>query len=209
MVTRQQNALKSAMIIDLDGTYIQGNTLHIYLRCAIHYHFRHFRPLRALRIMALLAQRRLHLITHVDMKFRALELAGRDHMLLSYFGMKAAALVHPRVEQLRHEYAELGGQVLLATAAADFYIPHLWTGDYVATRMDRNPNRRECRGNEKLRRVQEWLDEHHARMAVVITDHQDDLPLLRANDRGINYLVRDEEVVPFRTEEQFGASTEK
>lgn len=202
MVNRQQNSpLKSAMVIDLDGTYILGNTLHLYLRCAFTYHLRHGQFWRAGRLAWLVALRRAGLISHVHMKFQALDLAGRDKMLLHYFTRKALRLVHPGVEALRQEYEERGGLTLLATAAADFYIPCLWKGDYVATQTDYNPRKIECRGPEKLRRVQEWLEAHHARMTTVITDHPDDLPLLRANERGINYLVQDEGIVPFREED--------
>jgi phosphoserine phosphatase len=193
------------MVIDLDGTYIQGNTLHIYLRCAINYHLRHFHLLRAAHISWLLTLRSFGAISHVDMKFPALALAGRDETLLNYFTRSVLPLVHPKVEALRQEYEERGGLTLLATAAADFYIPRIWSGDYVATRADRNPEKMECRGPEKLRRVQEWLDAHHARIAVVITDHVEDLPLVRANERGINYLVQDNEIIPFREEDMAGA----
>ncbi len=198
MVARQQdNPLKSAMVIDLDGTYIQGNTLHIYLRCALKYHLRHVHILRAARMAWLITLRRMGLISHVSMKFRALAEAGHDAALLNYFARSAKPLIHPKVEALRQEYEERGGLTLLATAAADFYVPRIWKGDYVATRVDRNLDRTECRGPEKLRRVQEWLDAHQARMTVVITDHPDDLPLLRANERGINYLVQGNDIIPF------------
>jgi phosphoserine phosphatase len=189
------------MIIDLDGTYIQGNTLHLFLRCALEYHLHRFHLRRLAGMLWYLGLRRLGRISHAEMKFRCLALAGRDATLLDHFEAEVRPLVHPRVESLRLEYERLGGLTLLATAAPDFYIARIWSGDFVATRMENNPWQRECRGAEKLRRVEEWLGAHRARMAVVITDHPDDLPLLRANSRGINYLVRGEEILPFREEE--------
>lgn len=189
------------MIIDLDGTYIQGNTLHLYLRCALDYHLRHLHLFRLCGMLWHLGRRRLGLITHAEMKFRCLALAGRAEALLNDFEAEAAPLVHPKVESLRRDYEQLGGLTLLATAAPDFYVPRVWDGDYVATRMEDNPRMRECRGEEKLRCVEDWLEAHRARIAVVITDHPDDLPLLRANRRGISYLVRGGEILPFREED--------
>lgn len=229
------------MVIDLDGTYVRGNTLHIYLRCALRHHLHRLHLGRVCGISALLALRLLHLISHPAMKFRALRLAGCDAVLLRDFAERVLPLINPKVEQLRLDYEARGGLTLLATAAADFYVPAVWHHDFVATvtgmgegcnrvdegrmcekvdegriREEVNEGRMcdevdegkkngdgdcsshhhpvECRGEEKLRRTMEWINARGGRLDVVITDHTDDLPLLRANTTGTNYLVRGTEI---------------
>lgn len=217
------------MVIDLDGTYVRGNTLHIYLRCALRHHLHRLHLGRVCGISALLALRLLHLISHPAMKFRALRLAGCDAVLLRDFAERVLPLINPKVEQLRLGYEARGGLTLLATAAADFYVPAVWHHDFVATvtgmgegcnRVDegrkcekvdegrmceegtKNGNGDssshhhpvECRGEEKLRRTMEWINARGGRLDVVITDHTDDLPLLRANTTGTNYLVSGTEI---------------
>jgi hypothetical protein len=287
-VERQQPC--PVMVIDLDGTYVRGNTLHIYLRCALRHHLHRLHLGRVCGISALLVLRLLHLISHPAMKFRALRLAGCDAVLLRDFAERVLPLINPKVEQLRLDYEARGGLTLLATAAADFYVPAVWHHDFVATvtgmgegcnRVDEgrmceevNEGRMrekvdegrmceevdegrireevdegrireevdegrireevdegrireevdegrireevdegrmceegkkngdssshhhpvECRGEEKLRRTMEWINARGGRLDVVITDHTDDLPLLRANTSGTNYLVRGMEI---------------
>lgn len=189
MVTRYEKQAVRFLIVDLDGTYIHGNTLHLYLTSALRHHLCRGHLGRCLGITLYMGLRLFRMIRHTTMKFRCLHWAGQEEVLLQHFAQRTLRRINPRVQQLIEEHEAVGGRTLLATAAADFYVPYLWHGGFVATRMQDNPNRRECRGTEKLRRVHEWLRKQEGVIDAVVTDSKDDLPLLMDNADGRNYWV--------------------
>lgn len=160
------------MAVDLDGTLLAGNSLHAYIRSG----FRCGGIGVKLRLAAILALRRLKLISHLTMKRRALAAICPGERLRSDFVSRVRPLVRPEVMSLIERHRAAGGAVLLATAAAGGYVSWIWEGDFVAT----DPAARvECRGEEKLRRVLAFAGSRGLRLGVVVTDHPDDLPLLR------------------------------
>ena len=171
------------MAVDLDGTLIAGNSLHEYLKAAMT--LRH--PGRTLEIIALLGLRSLRLISHSRMKFTLLRHIKADDRLKTKFLRKIDALRRESVTKKIEEYKAEGARILLATAAADFYVEWLWDGPFVATETTENRELKECRGKEKLKRVREQLEPGEI-LEAVITDHHDDLPLLLAG-AAANYLV--------------------
>jgi phosphoserine phosphatase len=189
MVNGLQNMTHKTMVVDLDGTYIRGNTLHIYIKTAIKYNLHILRIDRVAAMAILLMLRKCHLIKHVTMKFGCLRLSGREDKLLEQFAEAVKAKINDNVRQLIDQHLSLSGNVLLATAAADFYVCKIWHGDFVATAFNNNPNRTECRGETKVKMVNEWLSRNGSQIHIVITDHPDDLPLLEANHDGVNYIV--------------------
>lgn len=159
------------LAVDLDGTLITGNSLHEYIRCGL----RHSRLLDRLAIVAALGLRRLHIISHVEMKRRVLPHIKPTEALRDDFARRTGAMFRRSVVEEIERWREGGATVLLATAAPEVYVPWLWEGDYVCT----DPHSEvECRGDEKLRRVLAYASEHGLRFAAAITDHPDDLPLL-------------------------------
>lgn len=124
------------------------------------------------------------------MKFNALRLIGRDTELLKSFGAGIKKSVNNDVRRFLDRRRAAGDRILLASAAADFYISAIWDGEYVATAMDDNAGRLECRGGEKLRRVCLWLEANGLKLNYVLTDHHDDAPLMQANKTGENILVK-------------------
>ncbi|MDE5555267.1 MAG: hypothetical protein K2J10_08820, partial [Muribaculaceae bacterium] len=62
-------------------------------------------------------------------------------------------------------------------------------GNFVATQFQPNEPLTECMGEEKLRRVKQWLADNDCRLDCVVTDHKDDAPLLHFNSEGHNILV--------------------
>jgi phosphoserine phosphatase len=189
MVVGHEDMTNRLVAVDLDGTYVRGNTLHIYISEALRYNLRHLRIDRVAGMSALLALRKLGLISHTTMKFGCLRLSGRSEELLKQFVERVNSRINRDVAKLIDDYAARGAKILLASAAADFYVKALWHGDYVATQFDNNPKHIECRGAVKVDRVKRRAAELGATLYVVITDHPDDLPLLDANHDGVNYIV--------------------
>ncbi len=162
---------KRLMAVDLDGTLITGNSLHEYIRCGL----RHSSIWVRVCLVALLAARRLRLISHLAMKRRVLALIKPDDEFKADLTSRVRCMVrHSVMEEIERHQAG-GGTVLLATAAPETYVPLIWSGDYVCS--DRR-SEVECRGEEKLRRVLRFADDTGVRLSVVITDHPDDMPLL-------------------------------
>lgn len=180
------------LAVDLDGTLISGNTLHLYIRCAMTGMLRHGRLGAFAFCAGTLGLRRLGLISHKQMKFRIFSRIRPDSRLNDRFTTAAARLRNRQVGELIAVYRSRGYAVLLASAAPVQYIPLLWEGDFVATDMNpaSNPSKTECRGEEKLRRVLDFAAGHGLTLAAAISDDaHDDAPLLNAVREA--YLVSD------------------
>ena len=174
--------------LDLDGTLVSGNTLHIYIRCGLRQMMRRRRIARLGRSLALLAARKAGLVSHVDMKFGIFGLIERDERLCREFAEAVNGRLNGKVKDMVDGYASAGCRVLLATAAPAQYVPLIWKGDFVATDMDvsRNPARTECRGEEKLKRVLEYASSNGLRLHAAISDDAvDDAPLLAAAEESV------------------------
>lgn len=167
------------VIVDLDGTYYRGNTLHDYLRCALKVRLRHLDP-RGASILLQYLLRGLRLISHANFKERALRAAISDEALEA-FAAHAESRINRSLKELLAAERQAGSLVVLASAAPEFYIPRLWDGDYTGSVLYREGGLEECRGERKLERVNELLKNKGASgIDLAISDHLDDLPLMRA-----------------------------
>lgn len=163
-------------VVDLDGTYVRGNTLHIYIRCGMAQMLRRLSFVKLMRTIGLLALRRLHLFGHTAMKFGICAMIDpADMRLRRKFKARVEQLINADVRKALEKADEL----LLATAAPDTYVPWIWEGAYVATAMQDNPERIECRGEEKMRRIR-GVVKYPAELDTLYTDHSDDIPLMES-----------------------------
>lgn len=163
-------------VVDLDGTYVRGNTLHIYIRCGMAQMLRRLSFGKLLRTFGLLALRRLHLVSHKAMKFGICAMIDpADMRLRRKFKARVEQLINTDVRKA----LDKADKLLLATAAPDTYVPWIWEGAYVATAMQDNPGRIECRGEEKMRRIR-GVVKYPAELDTLYTDHSDDIPLMES-----------------------------
>lgn len=176
---------RKVTVVDLDGTLVQGNTLHLYLRAAVRCLWWR-RPLTALRVAMLMAARAARLIPHSTMKYGAARAVGAHPAVIAR--LKGTAHFNPQVIKLLEERKVMGDTVLLATAAFTFYARELWNSELIGSDLAAGPSE-ECRGERKAAAVAAYLRTHRANLSCVITDHHDDLPLLRLNPTGPNYLI--------------------
>lgn len=187
---------RKLLAVDLDGTLIRGNTLHIYIRCALKDMLRRRRLYSLAYSAAMLALRRAGRISHSRMKFGILSHIKPTARLRADFRAATAPLRNKDVERLISDFRARGGAVLLASAAADSYIPLIWDGDFVATDMNpaTNPGHIECRGEEKLRRVHDYAATKGLTLCAAISDDaRDDAPLLQAAPEA--FLVSDGKII--------------
>lgn len=164
------------VVVDLDGTYVSCNTLHLYLRTALRYHIRKGHIGSAARIVFHYLRRGARLCGHTAFKTAALAAAGRDDSLLKEFRNKAERLVNNR---LKESLADETEPVVMATAAPAFYACLIWPGRLLASQWLADGTFDELRGQNKLRAVQTILGQGET-ISRVYTDHYDDLPLMRA-----------------------------
>lgn len=180
---------KKLAVVDLDGTLVAGNTLHIYFRCALTDALRRGDLKTAATLSALAALRAARLVSHRRFKFSFLESVKPSERLKKDFVRKVTASVRPEVSAIISHLKSDGAEILLASAAPAFYIGWFWNDDYIATPVENNPGRTELRGPVKLKAVERYARKHNMSLYAVITDHSDDLPLLKAGARR-NILVK-------------------
>lgn len=171
---------KKLAVVDLDGTLVAGNTLHIYIKCALTDALRRGNVKMAAILSGLAALRAARLISHRGFKFRALDSIRPSERLRRRFTKVVSSSFRPEVLAVISGMKSEGIEVLLASAAPGFYIPWFWNGDFIATPIKDNTTRTELRGTMKLMGVNSYAEKHGLRLYAVITDHSDDLPLLKA-----------------------------
>lgn len=172
MVERLQG--KKIVAVDLDGTLIKGNSLHEYMKVGI----KHSKlPVRII-LLTTVFLRALRIISHKQMKFTFLKRLKDNDNIKDEFIKKIERIKNKEVIRILSDYENSDYKILLATAALDIYIPWIWKGQYVATQSENNPKRKECRGENKVEEIKKEIGEN-GDIAVVITDHYDDLPLMR------------------------------
>lgn len=132
--------------------------------------------------------RMLRLISHKRMKWGCINAIGIEPNLIKRVGNTLRNHIDTRVQSLVDDWIGEGGIVLLATAAPDFYIREIWPHDFVATNVKESPSN-ECRREKKLERVLDYASMNNCKLLAVVTDHYDDLPLLRYNKSGKNIIV--------------------
>lgn len=179
----------SLCVVDLDGTYIKGNSLKIYSLCGLKYCAKHLHLSAFLKVLALIVLRKFRLISHETMKFDIFKNFKRYPGICNQFTKIAVKQINPKVEEIINTCKFKGYRVLLATAAPDFYVEKIWSGDFVATQYSEDKINTECKGYIKLKQVNDWCSVNNCNMKIVMTDHLDDVPLLCANSNGINILV--------------------
>lgn len=169
-------------VVDLDGTLVRCNTLRVYLRLGLQ-----MAPwYRRVGIAALLIARRLRLISHERMKYPALRLAGQSPELRERFVAEVKLQINSDVISFIQQRQQAGDEILIATAAAAFYVPWICDYSYVASPWG-GPD---LRGERKACRVARMLSESNSGIYAVLTDNSSDLPLCRlAREQGAEVLL--------------------
>lgn len=203
MVERYEN---KAVVVDLDGTLIRGNSMVLFCRWAVGRMISRARFGAALSVMMWIAARKCRLTSHSRMKQAILKRCREkfsENEIDGFIDRYLCGIVNEDVLRIARE---CGYIQILATAAPSLYakpfgrrmgFDHTLATDYSDTGFTEN-----C-GVRKLESVNRLLSETGAKMEIVITDHPDDAPLLRAN-HGSNFIVGRDNVII----EKSGAPTE-
>ncbi len=186
MVGRHEQQINhNAVIVDLDGTLICGNTLRMYMKYCIISYMHSFRIGRLLRMVVAIILRGCRISTHIQMKRNIMTLTTdlNDDKHINEFVDKVFVNINTAVESDLKSLQSTGHPVYLATAAPEIYstviASRINAAGVVATPF---PSKKfewqETRGDEKLSKVKKLLDINEHKIWRVYTDHHDDLPIV-------------------------------
>ncbi|WP_289158264.1 HAD family hydrolase [uncultured Muribaculum sp.] len=182
------------VVIDLDGTLLDCNTFRRYImamsktmavRCHIY---------DLMVVVVFVVLRGVRVISHARMKRQVLKTTGKyaTEEWLRDFSTRLFDYRNNRVLDVIRYYKEKSYGVIIATAAPANYAT--WIADRVhvgvclATPMDVDDDWEEFSGERKLEAVMQYLNKAGGELTTVVTDHYDDLPLLKYN-LGRNIII--------------------
>lgn len=174
------------VVVDLDGTLLCGNSLHMLVRFMAAELRRRRGYWRLLRMVGLLGLRRLRLISHTEMKHPVHRMAAESmtEADMEYFVSVLGAALNRKLLERLGGYRRRGYRILLASAAPDLYLPRLTalTGfdGFIATPLPASASEAytETRGERKRDLCLDYAAREGWKIEAVATDHPDDLPLL-------------------------------
>lgn len=182
------------VVIDLDGTLLDCNTFRLYITAMLGLTARRGHLIDMMTIIVFVALRGVRIISHAEMKRSILRTTARhatDEWLRD-FSSKLFTHSNKRVLDVINYYKEKSYGVIIATAAPANYAT--WIADRVhigvclATSMDVDGEWSEFSGERKLEGVMQYLNKSGGELATVVTDHYDDLPLMKYN-LGRNIII--------------------
>ena len=179
-------------IVDLDGTLIDANSWHFFIKCLVVHSITHisiFSTISVIKIVSISILRKLNLYSHNRMKMDLQRIWNKFEKK----GHKAALKRHVenylskvlRVELVEYILLnrEEGDKVILATAAPEEYVTLIaellpFVDFVVATpRLSKNSDWYHNIGENKLRSIFELIQDNDVEI-VSFTDHEDDIPLI-------------------------------
>lgn len=169
------------LVIDLDGTLIDCNSFtefvkYIFLRL----------PNARLQIMGIILLRKMRFISHSEAKRRIVALTRKYFERLDLNSFIKKLSTHVRPSMIHHiKGAE---RVILATAAPEIYAVPFGHSLGISEVFATPDNGVENRGSIKARNVEKAGVRFNGD-TTIITDHYDDLPLLKKNNSGQNILI--------------------
>lgn len=187
---------RRAVVVDLDGTLLSTNTFKDYVLFVAKESVTALRIDVTLGVIFFVALRWMRVVSHSTMKYYLLRMTARfmGADRLSRLADMLLLKANPGVTTLCEDYRKQGCYMLLATAAPEIYSriisSRMGFDGYCVTPMPQ-PESAEWKENvreQKLAAVLRHLESEDASIAVVITDHHDDIPLMSSNP-GKNILV--------------------
>ena len=185
MGNRREN-MTPAIVIDLDETLVTVNTFHHFIKFTAKKVAKRLHFIALLRIGIAATLRLLRYFPHSAMKHTVMNIDAHtlSEAQLHDFAATIATYTNPKVAQIIDDAHRRGVKVILASAAPALYATHIaeisGCNHCIATEMPQRMKLTECRGERKKSRVEEYLDTEKLTLEAVITDHSDDIPLIKA-----------------------------
>lgn len=187
MVERFQGYAKGATFVDLDGTLLTTNSMHIFMRRM---------PWTLLRCRAVgasiasiwwMAMRTIRLVNHRRMKWHLTKIAARHYDACDWerLAKKLTKYTNTSVREYVEAPRLKDCAVYIATAAPEEYAVPLsralgYDGAVATHLTEKESEYREMRGREKLEGISALMTKEGLRMESFLTDHYDDIPTASA-----------------------------
>lgn len=178
---------KTVLVVDLDGTLFSINTFHYFIKFLIKDYFKKFKLFSLLQICLILFLRLVKLSTHSKMKYSIIKQVSRKDIDFNSFVDSIAS--HKNNIPILKEFFNFK---ILATAAPNNYSEIISKNENFhicfATQFPKHgffenfQNIREV----KKEAVMSYLSKENIKVIdVLVTDHIDDLPLMKVAKRNI------------------------
>ncbi|MDE5871436.1 MAG: haloacid dehalogenase-like hydrolase [Muribaculaceae bacterium] len=187
MVERLQGELKGATFVDLDGTLLTANSMHIFM---------HRLPKTLMKRKAIgaafdclwwTALRSMRLVDHRSMKWHLTKVARRhlEDTDWEELAKEMADTVNPSVSDYIESRRSRGCLTYIATAAAEEYTIPLcrilgYDGVLATKFTDNISDYEELNRHAKHEAIERLLQDEQLRLESFLTDHTDDLPTAKA-----------------------------
>ncbi len=190
MASATESSKSVVVFCDLDGTLVLDNSFHIFLASA----WAHAGARQRIALAVRLGTRVLGQLSggHAGMKRRALQWFAAQpeawcNAVVAATLVRLQTTVSTPIHAALRGYADGGAAIVLATAAPDVYArafaKKMGAVDCIATRSTVDAGWCELLAERKVEACQAWLAGHDGTPRIVVmTDHMDDLPLVRLAD---------------------------
>lgn len=180
--------MRKAVVVDLDGTLVRINTFKVYIEYACEVALRNGRMDICAQLVWNVLLRKFRWISHEVMKYRILRATNgvMTRKRLDLLVDRLSLSLNPNVINLLGKYRKEGYFILLSTAAPEHYASilseRLSLDGVCATAI---PKKR-TGWKENVRSIKcentiNYLKNRDLSLDILITDHYDDIPLLKIN----------------------------
>ena len=187
MVERLQEELNGATFVDLDGTLLTANSMHIFMRRLPGMLMKRKAIGAAVDSLWWTALRRLRMVDHRSMKWHLTRNALRHFEDADWeeLAQEMAVTVNPKVKDYIESRRKRGCLTYIATAAAEEYTLPLcrilgYDGALATKFTDDLSDYEELNKHAKHDAIERFLLNEHLRLESFLTDHIDDLPTAKA-----------------------------
>lgn len=194
MGNRRKTIIKG-VVVDLDGTLLSTNSFKHYILFVCFKAFMLLQYNICFSIVINVIKRKIRLVSHQEMKRNILIISSQlySSIDISSFINKLIRKTNTSVLRLINNYRKKGYYICLSTAAPNIYAETIakyyqFNGCCATITPIFNHDWNENIGDYKLKTTLDLFNAHNIELSVVITDHQDDLPLLKKNN-GTNIVV--------------------
>lgn len=186
--------MKKSLIIDLDGTLLNTNTFKEYIKYIFNNTLKKRKFLISVQIVVYVILRKLRIISHECMKKHILKYTSpfMSSEKLKKFTQTLYRKENLKVVELLLKYKAQNYLCILSTAAPESYAKiianHYGFDNCIATpNYIINSWKENVKENKKENTIN-FLKRNNASLNIFITDHHDDLPLLKI-PKEINIMV--------------------
>ncbi len=188
MVQRLQGGLKEVTLVDLDGTLLSANSMHIFMRRLPLILIRRGHLGAAIESLRWVVLRSLRLVSHRTMKWHLTKIARRYLQGSDWENLAGNLLmsINQKVRDYIQSRRERGHLTYIVTAAMEEYaLPicsRIGFDGVLATKFtERLSDYGELNRNAKLDAIEKLLHDHQLHLESFLTDHVDDLPTASAH----------------------------